>query len=266
MKQAAEIDIPEADESVLDAIWDQIGRERDVSKSFSAKAAEDKGVPSADTILARALDETGHADAWEAGTLDEAGRHEVLTQVIAHGEAWFRAEADALLVSVGPAEAKALFGSVRSKVGAFFAKAGKFVRELFTAGVLAVSGPGPLTQAQEDALNREVDVQTEYLDDFKKQVVTEHRPLGGNFTARTTLYAASLWGNVLEVERRGVIAVGARTEEQRMLGQAEQHCPDCPPLADGKWHPIGSLPRIGMKSADEPSACTFRCRCWFRFR
>jgi hypothetical protein len=71
MKQAAEIDIPEADESVLDAIWDQIGRERDVSKSFSAKAAEDKGVPSADTILARALDETGHARRMGGG---DAGR------------------------------------------------------------------------------------------------------------------------------------------------------------------------------------------------
>jgi hypothetical protein len=36
MSQAAEIDIPEADESVLDAIWDQIGRERGVAKALKA--------------------------------------------------------------------------------------------------------------------------------------------------------------------------------------------------------------------------------------
>jgi hypothetical protein len=232
----------------------------------SLKAGNRDGTPSADAILARALEETGHGDAWEAGTLDDDGRREVLTQLIAHGETWFRSEADALLVSVAPAEAKALFGSVREKVGAFFGRAGKFIRELFTAGVLAVSGPGSLTQAQEDALNREVDVQLEYLEDFKKQIVTEERPLGTQFAARTTLYSASLWGNVLEVERQGVIAVGAMTEEMRVLGQAAEHCHStaeqagCVELAKRGWVRIGSSPRIG----DTP--CKTGCRCHFTYR
>jgi hypothetical protein len=102
-------------------------------------------VPAADAILARALAATGYATGWEAGLLGDDERREVLRAVVIEGQERLRYWAEEIVGEFGAGEAKALFGAVLGRVSGFFDRAGQFIRELFTAGVLAVSGPDPIT-------------------------------------------------------------------------------------------------------------------------
>jgi hypothetical protein len=248
------------DPSNLDAARSLLASLRAMDAMLGKAVGTTGRVPSADAILARALIATGYSAGWEAGLLDDDQRREVLRVVVVEGQERLRFWAEALVAEFGADETKALFGAVLAKVGTFFDRAGQFIRELFTAGVLAVAGPDPISHAQQEALDRNVDIQLEYLEDFRRRVVSEQRPLGPAFVANAAQYGAATWGNVLEVHRQGIIAVGAKTEEQRVLGQVERHCEVCPGLADGRWHKIGTLPAIG----DTP--CRVNCDCHFTYR
>ncbi|WP_406700106.1 hypothetical protein V5E97_14825 [Singulisphaera sp. Ch08] len=143
--------------------------------------------PTAQTILVAALNSTGHASVWVDGSLSDQGRREVLEAIVTEGKGWFRASAETLLDDITP---KALLGAAKDKVSGFFNRAGKYVRELFTAGVLAVTGPGPANQTeaiiQETA--KQVATQREYLANFQQQIVAEARPLNETFVARAEMY------------------------------------------------------------------------------
>src|SRR4051812_5126914 len=119
------------------------------------------------TILARALLATGHADGWEADTLTGRQALDVLHAVRLEARRVLRRMAEALLVELDAGAEKALFGRAKAAVGAFFSKAGGFIREAILAGVLAIAGPGPVTQAMEEGIERGHEVQLEYLDKFR---------------------------------------------------------------------------------------------------
>jgi hypothetical protein len=215
--------------------------------------------PDAAAILAAALEAAGHREAYEAGTLDDAGRREVLEAIALGGRAWMRHEAEAAIADV--AEGKALFGAARDRLANFFDRARSHVRELFVAGLLAVSGPAPLSDAEQGTLDRNVAGQVEYLDRFEREAIAGDRPPGAAFAARAEQYGAAVWGHALEARRQAIIAARAGLSEAlRVLGPNEHHCPECPPLADLGWVPIADVVPIGQ------TVCRVYCRCWIEYR
>jgi hypothetical protein len=220
-------------------------------------------IPDAATILRVALEDLGHED---GDHLTDDERREVLRAIKAAGRAWLRAEAESVIEEIGTGESKALFGGTKALVGAFFDRARGYLRELLTAGVLAVAGPGPISQAMQESVERSHAVQVEYLDNFKREILDETKPVdSASFPARAEQYGSAVWSAAVEAQRQGVRAVGAKTQERRVLGHAD-HCEDCPPLAELDWQPIGSLPPIGFKADGEPTECRTHCECRFEFR
>lgn len=233
---------------------------------LSTKAVDDASTPTAESILATALEATGHADAWEAGTLTDEQSREVLNSLVDQGRAWFRAEAEALLDDIGAGE-KALFGAARAKVGAFFDRAKKHVRELFTAAVLAVTGPGPLNNQDAilQAAQQQVAEQIEYLDNFQQQVVSEAKPINQTVASRAEQYGASVWAGALSVHHEWQVATGKVTEVRRRLGPTEQHCKECPRLAKLGWVKIKDAVRLKVVPLGK-QPCRVNCRCWLEMR
>ena len=97
-----------------------------------------------------------------------------------------------------------------------------------------------------------------HLAAFAAQVKSGEQKLDGTLLRRANMYALAPTGTYEETARRGMAEQG-KTEEQRILGSAD-HCDDCVRAADGQWHPLGTLPRIGQ------SVCMTNCRCRFVFR
>jgi hypothetical protein len=220
-------------------------------------------VPSAATILKVALEDLGHED---GDHLTDDERREVLKAIKSAGRAWLRAEAEAVGDDGGEDATKALGGALRERAGRFFDRARGYLRELLTAGVLAVAGPGPISQAMEESIERSHAVQVEYLDNFKREILDEAKPVdSASFPARAEMYGNSPYAAAIEAQRADHAATGVKTQERRRLGHA-QHCDDCPPLADLDWQPIGSLPALGFTWDGEPSECRQNCECWFEYR
>lgn len=235
--------------------------ERD-GKAFSyvdMKAAAEGGVPTAQAILDGVLAEMGHAEAWADGSLDGDARLEVLHEVRLAGRAWFRGEAQAVLDGL---EEKALFGSAKAKVGAFFGRAKKYVRELVVAGVLAVAGPGPANQTDAivQATQQQVAEQIEYLEKFEAKIVSEAKPLDGTFVANAEQYGNVAWGPPQQVIRDASTTLAIFDEEMREHIGEDTPCSTCSHQAALGWRPIGTLRAIG------DSECMSGCHCVFRFR
>lgn len=240
--------------------------------AIDAKATPDPAVPDADAILATALEATGHADAWHAGTLGGDESLEVLHAVRMEGRAWFRSEAERLLAEVGgesvkalfsdDAESKALFGAIKGKVGAFFDRAKKHVKELVAAGILAIAGPGPILEqpAIADEYHKQVAIQAEYLADFRKQIVAEAKPLDGTFVGRAEQYGNAPWSASQQVMREFSRKMDIFDEEMREHLGKDKPCVTCIEEIKKKWRPIGSLKSIG------DSICRSGCHCRFLYR
>lgn len=232
-------------------------REATTSKRWKTERREAR-VPSADAILARALDSLGLADAYHAGTLTGRQPLDVLHAVRLEGRRWLRAAAEALLEEVAPDEAKALFGGVRAKVGAFFGRAKKYVRELFAAGVLAIAGPDPGVLGDpvvQTALAEQVRIQDEYLDRFEKEVVKEAKPLDGTFVARAEMYGASTWGAVQDTMIQSAVATGRFKECRRVHVGEDVPCDACAYEQSRGWIPLSELLPIGQ------TPCRCNCHC-----
>lgn len=218
-------------------------------------------VPTAQAILDGVLAEMGHAEAWGDGSLDGDARLGVLHEVRLAGRAWFRAEAQAVLDGLGE---KALFGGAKAKVGAFFGKAKKYVRELVLAGVLAVAGPGPANQTDAivQATQQQVAEQIEYLEKFEEKIVSEDKPLDGTFVANAEQYGNAAWGGTQAVVRAASIKSNIFNFERREhLGPRSENdpCRVCAAQERLGQQPIGTLRAIG----DSPCLC--HCHCTFFF-
>lgn len=229
--------------------------------------AKPSSVPAAQSILDGVLEATNYADAWEADTLTDEQRREVLEAVSVEGQAWLRREAEGVLKAVGSDSAKALFGDAKAKVGKFFRRAGQYIRELVTAGVLAITGPGPANQTEAivQATQVQVKEQLEYLDKFKDQIISEAKPLTQEFVARAEMYGAAVWSSSLEVERQGIVAADKANEVLRVLDETENHCLECPPLAELGWVRMTDATRLGVVPLGR-TKCKVRCRCYLRYR
>lgn len=242
-----------------------------VAKAWAAKAPVEPGPdgPTYTAILDAALDATGLRETWEAGTLEGRAVLDLLHAVRLEGRRHLRAMAEALLEDVAPDGEKALMGGVRAKVGAFFGRAKRYVRELFAAGVLAIAGPDPAVldaPVVRDALEKQVAVQMEYMDKFQDRVVSEAKPLGPMVVSNAEQFGAAVYGAAIEVQRQEIVAAAKAKEEKRNL-EACQHCTDCPEISAKGWQPIGTLPPIGFKDhKGTPTACRIHCRCWFSYR
>ena len=234
-------------------------------KSYSwvdAKATPDDGVPGAQAILDAVLEEMGHAEAWTDGSLDGMTRLKVLHEVRMAGRAWFRSEAQAVLDEVTGLEAKALFGAAKAKIGAFFGRAGKYVREIVAAGLLAVAGPGPMIQQEAiaEGYEQQVKIQAEYLADFRKQIVAEAKPLDGTFVARAEQYGNSAWSASQQIMRAFYAKQAIFDQEMREHRGDDRPCKTCREQVRLGWRPIGTLRSLG------DSECKSGCHCVFWFR
>lgn len=220
------------------------------------------GVPTAQAILDGVLAEMGHAEVWADGSLDGESRLKVLHEVRLAGRRWFRSEAQSVLDSLGE---KALFGAAKAKLGAFFDRAAKYVREIAAAGLLAVAGPGPVNQQEAivTAYEQQVKIQAEYLADFRKQIVAGDRPLDGTFVSRAEQYGNAVWGTTQSILREGTLGSPKIKFERRIHAGPRtptDPCPQCVKLERKGWQPLGTLPPIGFGTE-----CGGNCHCHFKY-
>jgi hypothetical protein len=247
----------------LDAYLDlEIRRAEAKASGWGGAKAPDRSsrIPDADAILAEALEVTGHDEAFADDTLDPLGYLDILGAVREIGEAWLRGEAaraigEPLEKAVGSARGAA----IPAAVGKFFGKARRYLRELLTAGVLALNGSEGLSD--EDA--REIDAvhgkQVAFLDKFRRQIAGGERPLDGTFPARAGLYGADVWGRAQEVVRRGAIRSRAYTHARRIHAGIDKACEVCESEQDKGWQPIRDVLPIGK------SPCKCRCHCFITY-
>lgn len=123
---------------------------------------------------------------------------------------------------------------------------------------LAKGGWAQMTQSDFGRTGQIVRQEYGHLARFAQDIKEGRQLLDGSLLRRANMYALSPTGTYEEVARRNMLSSG-KLEEKRVLGGAD-HCADCVRLADGEWHPIGSLPRIGQ------SVCMTNCRCRFVYR
>lgn len=95
---------------------------------------------------------------------------------------------------------------------------------------------------------------------FSQDIQRNRQPLNGLLIVRSDLYASSARGMFEDVSGYNARVYQGKTEERRVLGNAD-HCrtdgelEGCLELAAKGWQPIGSLPPIGK------SPCRSNCKC-----
>jgi hypothetical protein len=103
--------------------------------------------------------------------------------------------------------------------------------------------------------------------DFSTQIWKRQQALNGLLFVRSDLYASANRGTFETMSGYVASAYLGKTEERRLLSPAE-HCETdkvhglqgCVELANLRWQPIGSLPKIGK------SPCRSNCKCRFIYR
>lgn len=185
---------------------------------------------------------------------------------------------------------RGIAAAARHHVGRFFSRAKQFVRESILAGVMALSGPTPLSTADLIEADNQARVQYAYFDRFHAEtlsqpptplqepvpvggtpepglVVIEPKPepgatSGSQFAARVESYGGSAWIATQGVMRARVIAGGLATEERRLHSRLEKHakCKTCIDATKAGWQNLGILPAIG------DSECMSACDCYWEFR
>ncbi len=237
----------------LDALWA-------VRKAAPALAEPATTLPGYTDILDAALDATGLRDGWEADTLTDREALDLLHAVRLEGRRHLRILGETLKVTLVPEAAKALFGGAKAAVGKFVAKVGKYTRELFAAAVLAIGGPGPLTQAMEEGIERNHEIQMEYLDKFHREIIAGTQPIDGTLVARAESYGAASWGVAQDVMIRDAVAQGVLRECRRVHVGPDKPCDPCASEQAKGWIPIKDLLPIGE------TPCRVNCHCHVELR
>lgn len=272
---------------------------------------------SAESILAHCLKQRGWTRAYWAGELTGGQHLELLDGVRNYGRAWLRHEAEqfarvylglqlpatrAVGLGVGRepwslgGAYRAADGGLGAHLGRFFRRAKNFVRELIVGGMMALTGPTPLTGEELEAADKEAQKQEQFFDQFYDEMqfwggpsparipipvepgipeppktpadlppappVVPVKPSmsARQFVARVEKYANSSHHAAQQANRAAAIQQGVFKVERRVLGRPKtEHCHDCPPLAALGWQPIGTLPDIGE------TECAHLCLCHFEF-
>jgi hypothetical protein len=220
-------------------------------------------------ILAAALKTTGLRTKFAAGTLTPSERRSILHAVVGIGKDRLKAEGQRLAKRLERAAASdglgfsslsaALFTSRRSAVTSWAARVGRYLRELFVAGSLALLGPANLTDVELASLSVSHANQVAYLDNFATDILDGSQPLDGTLPARAAMYGSAAWGIAQNTSDLAAVRLGF-TSHRRILGSNENHCEDCVEEADKGWRPVGTLRPIG------DSICGSRCDCHFIHR
>lgn len=144
---------------------------------------------------------------------------------------------------------------------------------------MALSGPGPLSDAELADVDRAAQEQAEYLQRFEREVI-ENPPVElqppmpqfapiivspspmtmSQFAARAELYGAAAWSAPLDVQRKTFIRHGQAVEERRVHVGSDTPCQMCRDEVAKGWSPIGSLLPIGQ------CTCLNQCHCHFDYR
>ena len=247
---------------------------------------------SAESILRLCLRQLGWSREWRRGDLGEAELIQVLDSIREYGKVWMRHEAEGLFRHHG--SERALGEAMRHHVGRFFGRAKQFVRELIVAGAMALNGPEPLDVQDLNQIDRQAQVQAEFLDRFQRDVEVrtpveiappaaapppppppgvvliptepaEPKPMSKDqFVARSEEYGGSAWGNAINARRDKMIRLGGFTEERRVHAKPlSEHdaCGTCQEASARGWVPIGTLPPIG-----DSECLGIHCDCWFQYR
>ncbi len=161
----------------------------------------------------------------------------------------------------------------------WFSRMRSFVHELIFAGALAMTGPDELSPSDVATLDRNAQVQVEYLDRFERElianppaaiatpaivptetIIVSPPPSVAQVIARAEQYGHAVWQSTQQVVQAQAVAQGVMKYERRVLGHPKtHHCEDCPPLAAQGWQPVGTLPAIGE------TECGGMCYCHFEY-
>lgn len=131
------------------------------------------------------------------------------------------------------------------------------------AGAAARGGMEQLSVADKRWIEREIQTQYEFLDNFAAEIASGRQPLDGRFLTRMRQYSQASRGTYERMRGR-VAANAGMTEERRILGPAD-HCHastrrGCLEEAARGWVALGLLADIGA------CTCLKNCRCVKRYR
>jgi hypothetical protein len=181
---------------------------------------------------------------------------------------------------------RGLNSRVASGIGRFFRRAKNFLHELVFAGIMALTGPTPLTDEESEAADNMAKVQADYFDRFEREVrlnppielaepplispdVTlipiwpkplDVRPMAAKeFAARAAQYGNSPWGSVQDIVRAGNIRKGIVRKERRIHVGKDRPCDGCAKQETLGWQEPGVLLPIGA------CECISSCHCHFEY-
>lgn len=131
------------------------------------------------------------------------------------------------------------------------------------AGAAARGGMEQLSIGDRRWIEREIQTQYEFLDNFAAEIASGRQPIDGRLLARARQYSQAARGTYERMRGRVAHAAGM-TEERRILGPAD-HCHastrrGCIEEAARGWQPFGTLADIGA------CTCLKNCRCVKRYR
>jgi hypothetical protein len=188
-----------------------------------------RGTPCPGCLLKDALGTLGLADAYDAGGLDGPGRLAVLRALRDRG----RADLRALAESAG--------GETKALGSGFFAAAAAYLKSLFTAGALALLGPGELSDAEARALDAALAGQVKYLGRWRRDVLAGEAGLD---PGRAEGYGAAVWPTAQNLVLVRAKAAGHRYG-RRVHHGPDDPCDNCHAAVSLGWVPIAGLPPLG---------------------
>lgn len=248
----------------------------DLSRRFSVHRIHKAS--SAESILKQCLRVTGHLKEWRRDTLSACHVLELIETIRTYGREWLRHDAEQFArhyLKTSRALSSTLAGHFRR----FFGRTKQFVRELITAGSMALLGPAPLTGEDLDEIEKNVQVQHQFFDKFHDEIIQGGEPAPkpiiqpdqvtipiappmspDQFIARVEQYGNSGFTASQEIARARAIRERIFTEERRVHAGTDQPCDTCQSQLELNWQPIGTLLPIGA------SECRCHCHCSYRYR
>ena len=127
--------------------------------------------------------------------------------------------------------------------------------------VLGRGGLEQMTQADWGSIGGMLKEQYGYLPGFIDDIA-EGKLTPGQIRVRAGMYINSAREGYERAVARNATATGS-TEELWVLGATENHCPDCPVLADMGWVPVGEH---GTYPGAGETQCVTNCLCHLEYR
>lgn len=239
------------------------------TKALAVKAAPDDDLPSPDDLLGIALENLELTAAYADESITPEQRLELLHALRIVCRAWMREAAEEMMAVLAPAEdqepkefpeTKAFTGDAARAVKAFFGKSKKFIRNMLTAGALAVFGPEELTPAMIEGVDENVAVQVAFLDGFEAKLRDGTKPLDGTVAANAELFGGAVWPSSHDLIRKVAKKSTFIDEEMRKHVGQDDPCRTCSVEQSKGWVKLGSLLSIGL------SPCMNACHCHFVYR